>query len=106
MSHVTLPDHFYVMQLQIIWSNMESVVNSGLPICNQAQVSTNGPSVNWKFFTDMKKKVPDDLDTILINTGSCGLHIVHNSFKTGETAAEWNVEALLSSFQRFTFKAG
>ena len=30
----------------------ESVVNSGLPICNLAQISMDGPSVNWKFFTD------------------------------------------------------
>ena len=75
----------------------ESVVNSGLPICNLAQISIDGPSVNWKFFTDMKKKLADDYETILINIGSCGLHIVHNSFKTGATAAEWKVEALLSS---------
>ena len=57
----------------------------------------DGPNVNWKFFTDMKKKLSDDFDTILINIGSCGLHIVHNSFKTGATATEWKVEALLSS---------
>ena len=38
----------------------ESVVNSGLPICNLAQISMEGPSVNWKFFTDMKKKLADD----------------------------------------------
>ena len=58
----------------------------------------DGPSVNWKFFTDMKKKlVADDYETILINIGSRGLHIVLNSFKTGATAAEWKVEALLSS---------
>ena len=75
----------------------ESVVNSGLPICNLAQISMDGPNVNWKFFTDMKKKLSDDFDTILINIGSCGLHIVHNSFKTGATATEWKVEALLSS---------
>ena len=72
-------------------------MNSGLSICNLAQISMDGPSVNWKFFTDMKKKLADDYETILINIGSCGLHIVHNSFKTGVTAAEWKVEALLSS---------
>lgn len=33
----------------------------------------------------------------MINIGSFGLHIVHTSFKTGATAAEWKVEALLSS---------
>ena len=57
----------------------------------------DGPSVNWKFFTDMRKKLSDDYEFMLINIGSCGLHTVHNSFKTGATAAEWKVEALLSS---------
>ena len=75
----------------------ESVANSGLPICNLAQISMDGPSVNWKLFIDMKKKLADDYETILINVGSCGLHIVHNSFKTGATVAEWKVEALLLS---------
>ena len=75
----------------------ESVVNSGLPVCNLTQISMDGPNVNWKCFKDMQKKLSDDYETILINIGSCGLHIVHNSFKTGATAAEWKVEALLSS---------
>ena len=75
----------------------ESVVNSGLPICNLAQISMDGPGFNSKFSTDIKKKVADDYETILISIGSCGLHIVHNSFKTGATAAECKVEALLSS---------
>ena len=39
----------------------------------------------------------DDYETILINIGSCGLHIAQNSLKTGATATEWKVEALLSS---------
>ena len=43
----------------------ESVVNSGLPICNLAQISMDGPSVNWKFFTDMKKKHTSQLKLIL-----------------------------------------
>ena len=73
----------------------ESVVNCDLPICNLEQISMDGPNVNWKFFADMKKTLADDYETILINIGSCGLHIDHNSFKTGATAAEWKVEALL-----------
>lgn len=48
-----------------------SVVNSGLPICNLVQIKMDGASVNWKFFTDMRKKLSDDVDTILINIGSC-----------------------------------
>lgn len=33
----------------------------------------------------------------LISVGSCGLHVVHNAFKTGAQASEWNVEEVLSS---------
>lgn len=47
----------------------ESVVSSRLLICNLAQISMDGPSVNSKFFTDMKKKLADNYETILINMG-------------------------------------
>ena len=45
----------------------------------------------------MKKKLSDDYECMLINIGSCGLHIVHNSFKTGATVTERKVKALLPS---------
>ena len=41
----------------------------------------DGPSVNWKFYRELKKKVHNDYGTTRINIGSCGLHVVHNSFQ-------------------------
>ena len=35
--------------------------------------------------------------TKLINIGSCGLHIVHTSFKNGVTASGWVIADVLSS---------
>lgn len=61
----------------------------------------DGFSVNWKFFVDMKKKLFDDYECMLINIGLCGLYIVYNSFKIGVIVIEWKVEVLLSSFYYF-----
>ena len=47
------------------------------------QVSMDGPNVNGKFFELLKQKILSDHGTNLINIGSCGLHVIHNSFKTG-----------------------
>lgn len=39
----------------------------------------------------------------LLNIGSCGLHVIHNSFRDGCSAAEWEFETLFSSV-RWLFK--
>ena len=61
------------------------------------QVSMDGPNVNWKFYNDLRKKIKADYASNLINIGSCGLHIVNNSFKRGINATGWKVESFLSS---------
>lgn len=59
-----------------------AVLESGLPIREIIQISTDGPNVNWKFYKLVKEKLSEEFDdTKLINIGSCGLHIIHNSFK-------------------------
>ncbi|KAG1686949.1 Telomere-associated protein RIF1 [Nymphon striatum] len=75
----------------------KSVLESGLPVKNMIQVSMDGPNVNWKFYGNLKKKLNDEYGTSLINIGSCGLHIVHNSFKRGMDATGWKVASFLSS---------
>ena len=57
------------------------VIESGLAIKGLAQISMDGPNVNWKFYSMVKKKLSDEFDSGLINIGYCGLHIIHNSFK-------------------------
>ena len=76
-----------------------SILDSGLPVENMLQISMDGPNVNWKFFKLISEKISLDYGTKLINIGSCGLHVVHNCFKTGSTATDWNpqVSSLLSA---------
>lgn len=64
---------------------------------NIIQVSTDGPSVNWKFYGELKKKVNTDYGTTLVNNRSCGVHILHNSFKRGMDGTGWQVSSFLSS---------
>ena len=75
----------------------ESVLDSGLNVKDMAQISMDGPNINWAFFALVKKKLDTDYNSSIINIGSCGLHVVHNSFKTGAPASGWNVSGFLSS---------
>lgn len=81
----------------------KSVLESGLSVKDIIQVTMDGPNVNWKFFEDLQKKVANDYGNTLINIGSCGLHVVHNSFKRGMEATGWQVSSFLSSFH-YLFK--
>ena len=38
-----------------------------------------------------------DVNTALLNTGSCGLHVLHGAFKKGADATGWRVDQFLSS---------
>ena len=73
------------------------VLESDLKIPDMVQISMDGPSVNWKFLDLMKKILHEDYDTSLLNIGSCGLHTVHNCFKSGAVASGWAVDSVLSS---------
>ena len=74
-----------------------AVLESGLNVKEMVQISMDGPNVNWAFYDIMKKKMCDDHDSSLINIGSCGLHVVHNSFKTGAKATGWKISDFLLS---------
>ena len=73
------------------------VLESGLQAKNIIQVSVDGPSVKWKLYGELKKKGNNDYGNTLLNIGSCGLHVVHNSFKRGMDATGWQVSSFLSS---------
>ena len=63
------------------------------------QILMDGPSVNWKFHELMEEQISeaDENTSTLDNVSSCGLHVVHNAFKTDAKASELNVEEVLSS---------
>lgn len=64
------------------------------------QISMDGPNVNLKFFKEFAKARKDDMLHTLIDIGSCSLHIVHGSFKTGAKKSNWNIkETLRGVFQ-------
>lgn len=59
-------------------------------------ISMDGPNVNLKFF-DLFQSDYADLygGSRLISVGSCGLHTLHNAFKTGFSM--WQVDKLLKA---------
>ena len=68
-----------------------------------AQLSMDGSNVNWKVFRLMQEDVQKQTGKKLLNVGSCGLHVIHNSSRDGCSAAEWDVETFLISV-RWLFK--
>lgn len=75
----------------------EGVIDSDLKMSDMVQIGMDGPNVNWKFFHLISDKLKNDFDTSILNVGSCGLHVMHNSFRTGARASGWNIESLLTS---------
>ena len=59
------------------------------------QISVDGPFVNWKFFNSVTKKREEDKLPALINIDSYGLHMIHEAFKTGLEATNWNIKKTL-----------
>ena len=70
---------------------------SGLHMSNCLQFSMDGPNVNWKFYEIVQKRLQKEYTKSMLNTGSCGLHIVHGAFKHGVDASGWNVDEFLKS---------
>ncbi|GBO33362.1 hypothetical protein AVEN_226165-1 [Araneus ventricosus] len=50
------------------------------------QISMDGPNVNWKFFENLQADLKKEYSHEALSNGSCGLHILHNSFKYGESS--------------------
>ena len=68
-----------------------------------AQLSMDGPNVNWKVFRLMQEDKKKQTGKKLLYVGSGGLHVIHNFFRDGCSAAEWDVETFLTSV-RWLFK--
>jgi hypothetical protein len=70
----------------------------GLPLQKMVHISMDGPNVNWAFIKLLKTELwqipgfPQFLET-----GYCGLHVVHGAFLTGHPKANWKVSAILSA---------
>ena len=72
---------------------LQTTLNFG----NLVQISMDGPNVNWSAYNTVSKKIKTDYGHELLNIGSCGLHQVHNAFRAGSQATQWNMDSFLCS---------
>lgn len=69
---------------------------SGLDLHKLLQVSMDGPNVNIKFLRLLTSYLKDATDMPeLLDFGSCGLHTVHDAFKTSIMAIGWKIASFL-----------
>ena len=60
------------------------------------QVSMDGPRVNWSFIEKLKTEMKQsDEDPVIIDSGSCGLHVIHGAFQTGFDKVGWDIAPFL-----------
>ncbi|XP_056459485.1 uncharacterized protein LOC130392964 [Gadus chalcogrammus] len=65
-----------------------------LDLRHLVSISMDGPNVNWKFFSMLQQEHADTFGGAqLIVVGSCGLHTLHNAFKSGFSV--WQMEKVL-----------
>lgn len=68
----------------------------GLNLGHLQQVSMDGPKVNLKFHRLLMAKFETEANNILLDVGTCGLHVVHGALKDG--AARWHMAGPFRSF--------
>lgn len=65
------------------------------------QVSMDGPNVNLKFIRELETyltTIKDPNHPMFLYMGSCGLHVVNNSFKTAfSSVPSWNISSFIRS---------
>ena len=62
------------------------------------QISMDGPNVNWKLYDSIVEKRSENDDYPgLIDIGSCNLHIVHGTFRTGVQKTKWGIDGILQA---------
>ena len=94
----TSPHHLWGTVVQRMSCQHSKMESAELLLHSIMQVSMDGPNVNWSFLKMFNAYLQTNCDEkTLINLGSCGLHVVHGSLKTGHSAAKWSVHQILRS---------
>ena len=64
------------------------------------QVSMYGPNAIWFLLDNLAihQKEENANEPDLVNIGSCGLHVVHGSFRTASKKTDWSLKASLIFF--------
>lgn len=70
MGHATAED------MEVFHKLTEGLNSNGL-----VQLSMDGPNVNFQFQDLIQTELERNVNTVLLNVGSCGLHILHGAFK-------------------------
>ena len=66
-----------------------------------AQVSMDGPNVNWNMYGKLvEERGENEWLPGLINVGSCGLHVVHGTFRSGAQKIKWGVDSILKALYK------
>lgn len=76
---------------------MVETVCSDIGFQNLIQLSMDGPNVNLKIFSMAQQNIEDQTGKKMLNVGSFGLHILHNSFREGCVSTDWDLESALTS---------
>ena len=62
------------------------------------QISMDGPNGNWKLLDSIAKdRISNEQYPILLNVGSCSLHVVHGAFRNGMKQTTWGIDLLSKS---------
>ena len=87
MGHATAAD-----MLTQLKNGMALLIPSSL-----VQISMDDPNVNWKFYRNLFQECKGEELPVLLNIGSCSLHVVHESSKKGAKEYGWNLGNTLHS---------
>ena len=70
-----------------------------IDVTKVVQMSMDVPNVNWKLHRLLMEHVAaaDVHAPKLLDVGSCSLHVLHNAFKAGAKALEWETSDILST---------
>ena len=75
-------------RLQDLFEHSISALDS-LDLKKLLQVSVDGPSANWAYFSELcNYQIENDMSKLL-STRSCGLLAIHGAFKTGDQSIDW-----------------
>ena len=76
-------------------------VHDGLDYVNNlVRIGMDGPNVNWKLLNMLREKRAHEnpQSPKLLESGSCGIHVLHGSYNTAQSATNWNLGKILKSF--------
>ena len=67
-------------------------ITKELQVTNLFQISMDGLTVNLKFFKEFYANFNSNCSRLLIDMGTCNLHVVHGSLKTDKVASGWGLK--------------